>query len=159
MKPWILIVLLLAGCGSAHPTPGSTPREEAIPEEAGVSDTGTTDAGAPGTLAESMPITTVTRAELDEIIQKGPGYLLAMVQTDSVVEKGRFVGFRIVSFRVDAPSVLGLQPGDVVRSINGISVERPDNLVKIFEKLKTATAITFAIHRENSPQDLSTPIQ
>ncbi len=158
MKPWILTVLLLTACGSAHPAPGSTPQHDHETDTA----QGNAAAVAAGTpQPEEVPeaITTVTRGELDEIIQKGPGYLLAMVQTDSVVEKGRFIGFRIVSFRVEAPSVLGLQPGDVVRSVNGISVERPDNLVKIFEKLKTASVLTFAVLRDNVPSELSTPIQ
>jgi type II secretory pathway component PulC len=158
MKPWILTVLLLTACGSAHPAPGSTPQHD-HETDTSPGNAGAVTAGTPQPQEAPAAITTVTRGELDEIIQKGPGYLLAMVQTDSVVEKGRFIGFRIVSFRVEASSVLGLQPGDVVRSVNGISVERPDNLVKIFEKLKTANALTFAVLRDNMPSELSTPIQ
>ena len=162
MKKIIYLVCFLAACGSKTPNQEST-LDVDIPDE-GTSlsaaeiaeEDPATDAAAEPAPA---PITSVSRAELDAIIKKGPGYALAAVQTDSVKQRGKFVGYKVVGFRLDASSVLGVQPGDVVHRINGISVEKPMALVEIFEKLKTASTVDFAITRGDDPMSLSTPVQ
>ena len=127
----------LVGCGGAQPEPAAPaePRVEAEPVE-----------------------TELHRAALDELLSKGPAYTLAMVQTDSVLSGGRFVGFRIVAVRTELPAYLDLEPGDVVQKVNGLPIERPEQFFAVFEKLKTATEVRFDVLRDGAPTTLVYPI-
>lgn len=109
-------------------------------------------------IAQPPVITDVHRDELDRVLAEGPAKVLAMVQTDSYKEHERFLGFRIVAFRIDAKQVLGLREGDVVTRVNGLFIERPEQYFQVFEKLKTATEISFRIIRNGEPMVLTTPI-
>jgi len=133
-------VFLLAGCGGSKAEEAST--------SADVSD----DAEAP------PPETELHRAALDELLARGPAYVLAMVQTDSVMANGRFTGFKIVSFRTALPAYLELAPGDVVTRVNDLPIERPEQFFDVFEKLKTATEVKFDILRDGAPKTLAYPI-
>jgi len=108
---------------------------------------------------EAAPVETeLHRAALDELLAKGPAYVLAMVQTDSVMAGGRFTGFKIVSFRTALPAYLELAPGDVVTRVNDLPIERPEQFFEVFEKLKTATEVKFDILRDGAPKTLVYPI-
>ena len=165
MKNVICLLCISVACASA--CGGASPGQEStmdvnIPDEGtplNATDTAQSTAEDTNTAPAPEPINTVTREELDAIIQKGPGYLLGVVQTDSVKKNGKFIGFKIVGFRLDAPAVLGVQPGDVVHHVNGISIEKPMAMVDIFEQLKTATTIDFAIIRDGEEVSLTTPVQ
>jgi type II secretory pathway component PulC len=130
----------LAACGGSKTEEAST--------SADVSD----DAEAP------PPETELHRAALDELLARGPAYVLAMVQTDSAMANGRFAGFKIVSFRTALPAYLELVPGDVVTRVNDLPIERPEQFFEVFEKLKTATEVKFEILRDGAPKTLVYPI-
>ena len=100
----------------------------------------------------------VTRKDLDAVLARGPAYVLAMVQTDAHIENGRFIGFKIVSFRTPVAHLVGLNQGDIVRGVNGHSIERPEQYFKVFELLKTAQTIEFEIMRESKPATVICPI-
>ncbi|MBN2715664.1 MAG: hypothetical protein JXX14_07395 [Deltaproteobacteria bacterium] len=163
-KLCILVCLIFApilSCGGSAPSQDTTPGID-IPNNGtplNTGDTHATEAAEASAKPEPQPITAVTRAELDAIINKGPGYALGTVQTDPVKANGKFVGYQIIGFRLDAPAVLGIQPGDIVHHINGISIEKPMALVDIFEKLKTAPTLEFALIRNGKEITLSTPVQ
>ena len=162
MKKIFCLICFLTACGGKAPSHESA-LDVNIPEEGRSLSAVETPEEKPAPTAEPepgpTPITTVTRTELDAVIKKGPGYALGAVQTDSVKKNGKFVGYKVVGFRLDAPSVLGVQPGDVVHRINGISVEKPSAMLDIFENLKTATTVDFAITRNGEKLSLSTPVQ
>jgi hypothetical protein len=119
--------VLLAGCGAAAP-------EGPI---------GETDLGAEIAAASApepaMPAAAgaIRRAELDELIARGPGRLLALVVTEPRREGGRFVGFCIVDFTQGPPSAIDLRRGDVILDVNGRRIERPEHLFEVLEQLKT----------------------
>lgn len=101
--------------------------------------------------AESNPKaerTWLTRDEVDNILSKGPAYVLAMVQADAHVDNNQFVGFKVVSFRTEAPACLGVQPGDIVQKVNGNGIQRPEHFFKVFDQLKTANEISIQFIRE-----------
>ena len=136
----VLVCCLVVACGGA--------KAEEASSSADVSD----DAETP------PPETELHRAALDELLAKGPAYVLAMVQIDSVMANGRFTGFKIVSFRAELPAYLELAPGDVVTRVNDLPVERPEQFFEVFEKLKTATEVKFDILRGGAPRTLAYPI-
>jgi type II secretory pathway component PulC len=134
-----VLVLCLAGCGGSKIEATST----------------SADVGA----AEAPVVETeLHRAALDELLARGPAYVLAMVQTDSALSGGRFVGFKIVAFRTELPAYLDLEPGDVVTRVNDLPIERPEQFFTVFEKLKIATEVKFDILRDGAPKTVICPI-
>ena len=107
---------------------------------------------------EPIKITSVSKAQLNAILAKGPANILAQVQTDAYKINGRFAGFKIVSFRIDASEVLGIKPGDVVIKVNDLKIETPDQYFEVFEKLKKAAFIKFDILRDGKAKIIKTDI-
>jgi type II secretory pathway component PulC len=138
---WAICALSFAGCGGA--------KQETA-----------TAATPPGEKAAAAPAveTQLHRAALDEFLAKGPAYALALVQSDAVKEGGRFVGFRIVSFREEPPAYLGLRAGDVVARVNGLPIETPDQFFAVFEALKTASEVRFDVVRDGAPETVAVPV-
>ena len=133
------LAFALVGCGGARTEEAATAADEAA--------------------APAAPVETeLRRAALDELLAKGPAYVLAMVQIDSAKKDGKFVGFQIVSFRADLPAYLDLRPGDVVTRVNDLPIERPEQFFAVFEALKTATAVKFDLLRDGAPQAILVPI-
>jgi type II secretory pathway component PulC len=102
--------------------------------------------------------TELRRAALDELLAKGPAYALAMVQIDPEKKDGKFVGFRIVSFRSEIPAYLDLRPGDVVTRINDLPIERPEQFFAVFEKLRAAAEVKLDVLRGGAPETITVPI-
>lgn len=137
----LLIPLLVAACGGAQDEGTKTTPDTAATAE-----------------AATPPETELRRAALDGLIAEGPAYALAMVQTEAAKEKGRFVGFTIVSFRAKPPAYLDLRPGDVVTRVNGLPIETPDQFFAVFEALKTAAEVRFDVLREGEPEAIVVPV-
>jgi len=138
--PYIFVLVwCLAGCG------GSKTEEVSTSADVGV--------------VEAVPVETeLHRAALDELLSRGPAYVLAMVQIDSSMKDGKFVGFEIISFRTELPAYLDLRPGDVVTRINDLPIERPEQFFEVFEKLKTASEVKLDIRRDGAPKTIVVPI-
>jgi S1-C subfamily serine protease len=148
----ILVAASLAtlGCGSASVATGP------------VTET-SLDQGAEAMPAPAQRICTdsdfaIGRAALEEVLSAGPAGVLASVQTDSVVDDGKFVGFRIVSFRVEVDPCLDLREEDVLTRVNGRVIERPEHYFEVFEALRTAKEIRFDLLRDGEPVTLTYPV-
>jgi hypothetical protein len=96
---------------------------------------------------------TVTRSTLLAILDLGPGALLHDLFQDLEVtahfEAGAFAGWQIVALAegADRYDAVGLRQGDVVRSVNGYRIERPEYLSAIFAELRDAAAILIEVER------------
>jgi type II secretory pathway component PulC len=101
---------------------------------------------------------TIKRAQLDELLAGGPAPILAMVVTEPYRERGRFVGFRIISFTQGEPTVVDLRAGDVILAVNGHRIERPEHYFEVYEALKTADQLSFDVMRDGVDQQLTYPI-
>lgn len=156
IKTLFPILILLCACGAPAPQTETAESQTLAENPDGSQQKSQKTETAPATPA---PIVDITRTELDDVIKKGPANILAMVQTDSIMRNGKFVGFRIVSFRTEALTILGIQPEDIVRRINGLPIERPEQFLKVFEQLKTAKELTFTVVRDSKELTLKTPIQ
>jgi len=135
---------------AAGPSPGAPkasgarplelrPRPEAAP---------TTAAAAP------MPDGAVSRAEIELLLQRGPGWLMSQVALEPVIAAGRrFLGFRLVSMFDDGVRVRrsGVRAGDIVQRVNGVPLRTPDDLTKILAGLRQASAIDLKMLRDGEP--------
>lgn len=83
-------------------------------------------------------------ASLAEYAQAEPvdkGYRLTFVQDNPIVQK------------------LGLQNGDVVTSINGIPLDKPENGVRALRKLMKAREVQLTVVRNGQEQQLQSPLE
>ncbi|HEY6460325.1 MAG TPA: hypothetical protein VIY73_09240 [Polyangiaceae bacterium] len=97
------------------------------------------------------------RAAVHEIVTEGLGAFLQHVDLSDqpVFVGGKFHGFRIAALR-DASFWRGvdLKPGDVVVSVNGFPIERPDQAETAFESLDVASELHVGVERDGQPHDL-----
>ncbi len=135
------LVMLTLGCGSA-PAPAPTVHVAEAP---------------PPPVEISEPV--IQRAALDEVLDAGLGAFLGRVTTAPSLDGNRFVGFQLVALRDEALfSGVDLQPGDVILSVNGQSIERPDDAFTAWTGLRVASEITLAVLRDGERRDLRFPI-
>ena len=115
---------------------------------------------APPMEVVSMPITSLERSEVIEVIDAGLGAFLADFVTEpSLDERGAFQGFLIVEITDPARfRGLGLGPGDVVTRINDQPIERPAEAYAAFIALRTAPSLEISYLRGGRPMRLSLPI-
>jgi type II secretory pathway component PulC len=157
----IPLCLAIAACGGTK-TEIFTPVEEtsldAPPSASEASDKEAT----PKKHADSDDFQTasgkIQRDELLKVLAKGPGALLAMVETEPYRRNGRFVGFKIVRFASGAPGVIYLRRGDVIKAVNGLPVASPDDYFRAFQELQVASELRFDILRDDAPLLLTYPI-
>lgn len=87
----------------------------------------------------------IQRAELDRVLEAGPGRLLARVQVKANVTRGRFNGWEVV--RIPWPGV-DLVAGDVILTVNGRTLEHPLELKVLWDDLRKANAIAVEVDRK-----------
>lgn len=155
--PSFLLVLtfgLALGCSSSKEP--VFPEDNAIDKSTAKPDD--KESSAPQPASEALPKGTISRAELDQALMRGPAWLLAKVQTEEVLRQNKFVGWRLVSFPADWDGS-GLQPGDVVTDVNGTSLERPDDLWTVWTAAAGADEIRIAFERNGAPSSTSLKIK
>ena len=146
--------LFFIGCGAAQP-------QESAPVDPPMNEAKTlpVDAASATSEVEAPPKEgTIKRSDLNQVLDSGPAALLAEVFIDPVLDDGRFVGFRITQFVSDSPTTIDLRVGDVIVSVNGKTVERPENYFEIFQELKTAKSLSFELLRDGEEFNLLYPI-
>jgi len=119
------------------------------------------------------PARTILRSQLDAILARGPGVFLAGTRVEmipwtalpmearqawSTLRKpgraGTFGGWQIRRFHPGDPCLgrAGLEPGDIIVSVNDQTLQRPDDLVVLWAKLKTAPRLMVRLVHRNRPQ-------
>jgi type II secretory pathway component PulC len=99
----------------------------------------------------------VARSAVQEVVSQGLGMFLRRVDVDGhpVFVAGKFHGFRIAGLR-DAQfwSGVDLKPGDVVTTVNGFPIERPEQAQTAFDSLEVASELRVAVERGGQPREL-----
>lgn len=106
---------------------------------------------------------TIERRDLERVLDAGPGALLQHVPLLPVMSEGerrRFVGYRIGAVFDNSPTVLryGVRPGDLLHSVNGQTIATPDQMMRVFAGLRTATEVQVSVVREGQRLDLRWPV-
>jgi general secretion pathway protein C len=64
------------------------------------------------------------------------------------VRNGRPAGFRLLSVLPQGPFArLGLQPGDIIVSINGLELTSPEKAFEVYGKLRSAASLSLGLER------------
>jgi type II secretion system protein C len=143
LVPMALATTLVA-CGGSR-SPASAPATEPVAPAAGVPRS---NAFA---VADRDRDHTLTRAAVRAVVAQGLGAFLQLVELDGrpVMAGGKFLGFRIAALR--DPSFwrgVDLRPGDVVLSVNGSPIERPEQAQTVFDSLPGANELRVVYDRD-----------
>lgn len=161
----IVGVLSLSSCGGA--TSSAAPDKPLILKEDGRSTLGRRQArvssGArTGHARQPASMGTVVRRRfVDAVVAAGPGRLLQLVPLAPVFNKRRrFAGFKIVRIHDNSARVLryGVRPGDVLVSVNGQRILKPDHMLKLFKLVKNASELHIRVRRDGQPVQVRIPI-
>jgi general secretion pathway protein C len=129
-------------------------------------ESGLSGAAAPAPAASAPAPATVDRREdaqttslaqsYRERLYQNPQSLADVVNISAVREGSAMVGYRVSPGR-DAEQFrqLGFEAGDVVTSINGVSLDNPTNTMVLYNSLRTAAEVSFELNRGGQPVTLS----
>ena len=139
----VALAILTAGCGGTPPPAAPKP--------------------APAKAAErpvtKLPPGHLPRADVDRVVlANGPPWILSRVPVEEVIKDGKFVGWRVLGLPPDW-AALDLKPGDVVTRVNGMSLERPEDLWSAWTSLVVASDLKIAYEREGAPRELTFHIE
>ena len=117
------------------------------------------------TSAQATPVANETNFEtvgqFRQEIMKNPVRLTEFINAaPHNDEEGKFIGYKLTpSTNTDMFYQLGLQPGDVVTSINEVTLDAPNKGPQAMQKMATASEVTLVVMREGTEitlfQDLS----
>lgn len=116
-------------------------------------------------------------AKLDPVIEKGiqkiddTNFNVDRIVVDKIIENqaelmktarivpeqanGKTVGIRLLNIRPDTLlGKLGLQNGDVLKTINGFDMTSPEKALEAYAKLRTSPEITIGINRGDKPLNI-----
>ncbi len=155
MARTVLLALALAllpalGAGCAEPEgvqPATAAKPIAQPAAGPGAGAVPINAAAPGHLA---------RGDVERVLRQGPPWLLRRVVPEEVIREGKFVGWRLLSLPEDWK--VDLKNGDIVTKVNGLSIERPDDLWSAWMQMQSAVELRVSIERDGKPHDLVMPI-
>jgi type II secretion system protein C len=136
------------GVGEAKPQPEQRVTERGRPEPQGDDDFEIRQVG------ENQYV--IRRQD----IQKATGNLNALATQARIVPAKKENGFRILNIRNGSLyQKIGIQNGDVVRSINGIDISSPDKALEAYSRLQSASKISIDIVRRGGNQTLEYTIE
>jgi type II secretory pathway component PulC len=99
----------------------------------------------------------VPRSAVHAVVAQGLGMFLRRVTVDDqpVFVGGRFHGFRIAALHDKSFwDGVDLAPGDVVVSVNGMPIERPEQALTVFDSLEVASELRVAFERGGQAREL-----
>jgi type II secretory pathway component PulC len=156
MRLAVLLAFLLGGC---HQVGRADDHQPLLKEESELRE-----AQAAPRVAEAPPAPplppgppgTIARGELVRILDAAPGNFLQHVDSEPRFAGGRFHGWRLVTFFPGDARFRGvdLRAGDVVMRVNGNSVERPEQLLQVWQALRTASELVVDVERAGTPRTL-----
>lgn len=92
---------------------------------------------------------TIPRAQLVAVLDAGPAAFLRQFEVNAKLAGQRFVGWELVQLvGEDNPLYdVDLAPGDVLLTINGKTIARPDQLQTVWEGLRTSNEVVAELWR------------
>jgi len=152
----LALVVGLCGC---HQVGRADDHEPLLKEESELRDAQAPkpEAPTPAPAAPTLsPPGTITRGELVRVLDAAPGMFLQHVDSEPRFSGGHFHGWRLVTFFPGDARFRGvdLRAGDVVVRVNGNTVERPEQLLQLWQALRTASELVVDVERAGTPRSL-----
>lgn len=100
----------------------------------------------------NLPATRNLNQLRKDLIQH-PEHLMDVMRAMPVMENGKLTGYRVFPVgNSNAFAKLGLQAGDVVTAVNGMSLDNPAESMNMLNKLKTSEQISITFTRNGQQQ-------
>jgi general secretion pathway protein C len=107
-------------------------------------------------LDTSQRVSTTKYGEIREKLLSNPQEVMKMARVRPVMKSGRMTGYRVdPGSDPKLFSEVGLVAGDVVTTVNGVSVTNPAEMGNVLNQLTTASQIEVTILRNGVEQSLS----
>jgi general secretion pathway protein C len=114
---------------------------------------------SPGAARRAVPPPVPRRAELpsmQEVVTQNANSFTEIIRPQPFMPNGELKGYRIYPGRNREQFIaLGLQPGDLVTEINGMTLNNPAQAMEMFRSLADTTQVTVSIEREGQTQSLT----
>lgn len=131
------------------PKPATPP--PAVAEAAAPAPAGGSDELDKGIKQISDTKYTVQRSLVDKLLQN-QGELMRSARVVPHEENGRVVGVKLYGIRKSSLfGKLGLQNGDMLRTINGFDMGSPDSALEAYAKLRSASNLSVSLVRRGNP--------
>jgi S1-C subfamily serine protease len=160
LRPWAFSLLLAAGCASAPPAEPVTASSPAIDAAIAAEEGAPAPASsAPAGPKRPVPEGHLRREDVMGVLSEGAPAFLQKIEVEPTLDReGHFQGWRVVQIRDPLLASGDLQRGDVVRRVNGQSVENPYQFFEVFQSLAFAPELQLSIARGAESRDLRYPI-
>lgn len=96
----------------------------------------------------------VRRVALQRLQREGAQSFIQKVRVRPAFARGRFVGWRVLAY--GGPGAL--ERGDVVTRVNGASIERPEQFMKVWEEMAQRSQLQVGILRQGRRLEARWPI-
>jgi general secretion pathway protein C len=101
----------------------------------------------------------VSRSFVDKVLQN-QAEIMRSARIVPHEENGQVVGVKLYGIRRNSLlGKLGLQNGDLMRTINGFAMSSPDTALEAYSKLRTANNLSVAVVRRGRPMNVEYDIQ
>ena len=102
----------------------------------------------------------LARRDVLSVLSAGLGAFLSRIEVERSMAGGRFYGWRIVALHWENTAMAGvdLRPGDVVTSVNGRPIERPEQALVCWQSLAVASDLRVLYERGSEKRELFYPI-
>jgi len=143
---------------AAATPPGVTPPTTAMP---GLTAAGSITEGEldQGIKSEAETKFTVQRSFVDRVLQN-QAEIMRSARIVPHEENGQVIGVKLYGIRRNSLlGKLGLQNGDLLRTINGFNMSSPDTALEAYAKLRTANNLSVAVVRRGRPLTVDYDIQ
>jgi hypothetical protein len=144
-----LALASVTGCGSAPPPQAA----DASADQA--------EPAAADTASDLPPVAApsgqLSRTEVDAVLKQGPPWLLQRVRIEEVIQEGKFIGWRVLDMPPEWNG-LEIKPGDVITRVNGVAIERPDDLWTAWTTLAVASDLRVHYERDGATHEMLMPI-
>ena len=110
---------------------------------------------AGGTKAPAaLPPGQIARTDIEEVLRAGAPWILRRVLIEEVITDGKFVGWRVLKMPPEWSNV-DLKMGDIVTKVNGMPIERPEELHSALSTLAVASDLRIAYDRDGGQRELT----
>jgi type II secretory pathway component PulC len=165
MRP-LLLALVVAACAPKGPDAPRTvdddlPSATAQPAQSLAEPPAPTDQRATAPAAAGTRTGTIDRTHLVAFLDKGPAEFLHQFEVTARMDGQRFVGWQLVQV-LDATGALrgvDVAPGDVLLAVNGKPVVDPNQLMELWDSLRTANEVVAEMWRGRDKLELRFAIE
>ena len=149
---------------ASEPAPSSPAAQAEAPARSGeqaAAEPSPSPAGAEAAeqaaLADAQDAGKIPRPALLAVLSAGIGRFLRDVRVEPRLDRGHFVGWRLLSLFPQSPVLQrasALRPGDVVLRVNGQSIERPEQFKDVWDSLATQSQLVLLVERGGKQGEL-----